>query len=374
MLDESFLDTPDALARADARGLLLAAAESGARVRNAARAAAEAGIGTLRPDGRPRSLLLAGPGPSTYCAADVLDALLSGSVQIRPVSPTGADADPATLRWALPGWAGPLDLLVVATGWGREPGLEALVEQAYRRGMSVVAVAPRDSPVTETVGTTHGMTLPMIPLPAVEEPGSEPEAPGTLWALLTPLLALTDRLGLLSAPAKALDELADRLDSVAERCGPAIETYTNPAKTLAAELSDSLPLLWSTGPLSTATGRHLAATLAAVAGRPALAAPLPHALQAHGPLLAGQQAEDPEDFFRDRVEEPEPLLPRVVLMHDGEPAGASPAPAARALAHGRGTPISELEPAEGTPLQIAAELIALADFTAVYLALASSDR
>ncbi|MQY16061.1 hypothetical protein SRB5_62530 [Streptomyces sp. RB5] len=373
MLDEAFLDTPDALTRADGRGLLLAVAESGARVRTAARAAAESGLTALRPDGRPRSLLLAGPCPSTYCAADLLSALLGGACQAVALDAYGADADPAALRWTLPGWAGPQDLLLTVTGYGREPGLEALVEQAYRRGMSVVAVAPAGSSLTDTVGTTHGMTLPMIQR-TTAEPGAEPEAPGTLWAIMTPLLALTDRLGLLTAPPKALEEIADRLDTVAARCGPATATYDNPAKTLATELAEALPLLWSTGPLSGATARHLATTLTAVAGRPALAAALPHALQVHGPLLAGPQAEDPDDFFRDRVDEAEPLLPRVVLLHDAEPTGANPAPAARALAHGRGTPLSEIEPAGGGPLQIAAELIALADFTAVYLSLASSDH
>ncbi|MZE77113.1 mannose-6-phosphate isomerase, partial [Streptomyces sp. SID5475] len=43
MLDESLLDAPEALARADTRGLLRGAAGSGARVRTAARGALEAG-------------------------------------------------------------------------------------------------------------------------------------------------------------------------------------------------------------------------------------------------------------------------------------------------------------------------------------------
>jgi len=62
MLDESLLDTPEGLAEADRRGLLRGAAEAGARVRTAARHAAEAGVGDLKPDGRPRSVLIAGPG------------------------------------------------------------------------------------------------------------------------------------------------------------------------------------------------------------------------------------------------------------------------------------------------------------------------
>ncbi|NEC67421.1 mannose-6-phosphate isomerase, partial [Streptomyces sp. SID9727] len=57
MLDESLLDAPDALARADRRDLLRGAAEAGARVRTAARHAAEAGITELKPEGRPRAVL-----------------------------------------------------------------------------------------------------------------------------------------------------------------------------------------------------------------------------------------------------------------------------------------------------------------------------
>ncbi|MZD58736.1 mannose-6-phosphate isomerase, partial [Streptomyces sp. SID5606] len=53
MLDESLLDSPERLTEADHRGLLRGAAEAGARVRTAARHAAEAGVGNLQPDGRP---------------------------------------------------------------------------------------------------------------------------------------------------------------------------------------------------------------------------------------------------------------------------------------------------------------------------------
>ncbi|MYV53839.1 mannose-6-phosphate isomerase, partial [Streptomyces sp. SID3212] len=47
MLDESLLDAPDALTRADRHGLLRAAAEAGARVRTALRHTAEAGVTEL---------------------------------------------------------------------------------------------------------------------------------------------------------------------------------------------------------------------------------------------------------------------------------------------------------------------------------------
>nr|WP_221462989.1 SIS domain-containing protein [Streptomyces olivoverticillatus] len=365
--------------------MLRGAAESGARVRTAARNAAEAGVGTLAPDGRPRAVLVAGPSPAAVSTADLLTALAGDTCPVALIRPAGVAPAPGALRWALPGWTGPLDLLLVASPDGTEPGLALLLEQAYRRGCSVVSVSPAGSPLAEATAQVRGLAIPLTTMPyeatmsAGEPAGKDadsvlPTGPGTLWSLITPLLALTDRIGLLSAPPSALEALADRLDTIAERCGPAIATYNNPAKTLAAELADTLPLIWTEGELAAAAGRRFATVLAALAGRPALAAELPEALTTHGTLLAGDFAAgaDPEDFFRDRVEEPEALHARVVLLRECEPDVASPSGAARELALHRDTPVSELEASEGGPLETAAELLAITDFAAVYLALAST--
>ncbi|KNB54320.1 SIS domain-containing protein [Streptomyces caatingaensis] len=384
MFDESLLDDPDALSRADVRGLLRGAAESGARVRTAARNADEAGVGALRPDGRPRAVLVAGPGPAAGSTAELLAALCGGSCPVTTVRPAGVAPAPGALRWTLPGWTGPLDLLLVVTPDGTEPGLALLLEAAYRRGCTVVCVTPAGSPLADATAQARGLAIPLTSTPyeaATAGPAPEngenvlPAGPGTLWSLLTPLLALADRIGLFDAPAGALEGLADRLDEIAERCGPAIATYGNPAKTLAAELAGTLPLIWTEGDLAAAAGRRFATVLAALAGRPALAAELPEALTAHGTLLSGAFAAgaDPEDFFRDRVEDPEALHARVVLLRERAPDVTSPAPGARELALHRGAPVSELEGAEdGTALETAAELLAVTDFAAVYLALANT--
>ncbi|WP_329134881.1 SIS domain-containing protein [Streptomyces sp. NBC_00670] len=403
MLDESLLDTPAALAEADRRGLLRGAAEAGARVRTALRHATEAGIGQLQPDGRPRAILIAGPGTASAGVAELLTTLAGAACPVTRVHPTGVAPAPGALRWELPGWAGPVDLLLVATPDGNEPGLALLVDQAYRRGCTVVAVAPTRTPIADAVDRAHGLFVPMasaphepptpyepptpdhlreagIPgtAPELSEPRSPeppaPSAPGVLWALLTPLLALLDRTGLLTAPPETLEKVADRLDRVAERCGPAIATYGNPAKTLAAELADSLPVIWTEGTSAGPAGRRFTAALAELAGRPAVTAQLPEALAAHRVLLSGPLAAgaDPDDFFRDRVEEPAALHARVVLLRDRPIGGLSAAPAARELAFGHDTPISELEPEEGGELETLAELIAVTDFAAVYLALASN--
>ena len=252
MLDESLLDTPEALAEADHRALLRGAAEAGARVRTAARHATEAGVHELKPDGRPRAILLAGPGAAATCVADLLGTLAGAACPVTRLAPAGVAPAAGALRWELPGWAGSVDLLIITTPDGSEPGLSLLVEQAYRRGCTVVAVAPAGSPLADAAGAAHGLYVPMATAPYEqdEQPPVAASAPGVLWALLTPLLALLDRIALISAPPEELERVADRLDHIAERCGPAIATYSNPAKTLAAELADSLPVIWTEGTAS----------------------------------------------------------------------------------------------------------------------------
>ncbi|MFI7403226.1 SIS domain-containing protein [Streptomyces sp. NPDC049541] len=374
MLDESLLDTPEALSEADRRGLLRGAAEAGARVRTAARHAAEAGVGDLKPDGRPRAVLIAGPGAAAICAADLLGTLAGPGSPVIRLAPTGVAPAAGALRWELPGWAGSVDLLLITTPDGTEPGLSLLAEAAYRRGCTVVAVAPARTPLTEAVEGAHGLFVPMATAPyEQDEQELAASAPGVLWALLTPLLALLDRTGLVTAPPEAIEKIADRLDHIAERCGPAIATYSNPAKTLAAELADALPVVWTEGVSAGPAGRRFAAALAELSGRPAVVAELPEALAAHSALLAGPLAAsaDPDDFFRDRVEEAPALHARVVLLRDRPIEGLTAAPAARDLALSHDTPISELEPEPGGELETLAELIAITDFAAVYLALAS---
>lgn len=376
LFDESMLEDPEALARADAHGLLLGVAAAGARVRHALRLAEETGVTTLRPDGRPRGVLIAGSGTEAPAVADLLAALSAGNCPVEFLHPTGPT--PQQSRWTLPGWAGPVDLLLLLTPHGTEQGLTDLVEQAYRRGCTAAAVTPAKAPLAEAVEQVHGMAMPFAArnghgLTASDDPAADP---GAFWALLTPLLALADRIGLIPAPVTALQAVADKLDDVAARCGPAIATYTNPAKTLAAELDDSLPLLWSQGRIAAAAARHFATALATRAGRPALSAELPAALTAHGPLQAGAHAlgTDPDDFFRDRVEDSEGLRLRIVLLQGTPDQPGSAVPAAREQAYAHDTPLSEISATAGTPLDTAAELLALTDFATAYLAVASTER
>src|SRR4051794_29836848 len=166
MLDESLLDSPEGLADADHRGLLRGAAEAGARVRTAARHATEAGVADLKPDGRPRSVLIAGPGAAATHASDLLGTLAGAGSPVTRLAPIGVAPAAGALRWELPGWTGSVDLLLIATPDGTEPSLSLLAEQANRRGCTVVAVAPDGTPLTETVqGAAHGLFVRMATAP-----------------------------------------------------------------------------------------------------------------------------------------------------------------------------------------------------------------
>ncbi|MFE2727221.1 SIS domain-containing protein [Kitasatospora sp. NPDC059327] len=414
MLDDTLLDDPAALQRADHDRALLALAGAGARVRTALRLADAAGVERLRPDGRPRSVLVAGHG-SALTAGEILAALAGTASLVAPLPPTDAAPVPRTdrasappvftagLAWQLPGWAGPLDLLVISSADGGEQGLVALAEQAYARGCAIVVTAPVGSRLAEAALQVRALPLPYVPSNLPDDgtppagPAAEPdlpaEDPAALWAHLTPLLALAQKLGVTQLPYDAPAATADLLDEAAVRCRPDAAAYTNPAKSLAARLAGTVPLLWAEGPVAGAAVARFAAQLAERAGRPAPAGLLPQVLTAHRGMFAGQLGggADPDDFFRDRVDEPDPLhLQVLVLRH--LPAGAAageedPGPAevpadderprgwattrAHRLAAAHDVRLTEYASTRPDPLHALADLIALTDFAAVYLGLAA---
>ncbi|MBC3842575.1 mannose-6-phosphate isomerase [Streptacidiphilus sp. 4-A2] len=425
MFEEWLLDDPDALVRADEAGLLLDLASAGATVRRALRLADEAGLGRLRPEGRPRAVLVAGHATAVL-VGELLAALGGTACPITVLGPTLADPEhpsdrpgasstelrsdfTLSLDWTLPGWVGPSDLLLVLSSSGTEPGLIALAQQAYTRGCSFVSVAPAGSPLAGATLQVRGLPLPFEtaggapePVPGLERDLPQ-ETPSTLWGLLAPALALADRVGIVSIPVSSLQSAADQLDEMAVRCGPSADTYSNPAKGLAIHLDGMLPLLWSDSTGTAAVARRFAAMLAAEAARPAVAGMLPDALiSQHGLLRGGLGADAGEDdFFRDRTEEPDALRYKVLLLrrirrpaeaqdgtgaaHQAEPRtdpDTVPAPEPQPLPHAvarvhrlaadHQIGVQELTSAQPDALGALTELLALTDFAAVYLGLASS--
>ncbi|MDI2132615.1 SIS domain-containing protein [Yinghuangia seranimata] len=361
-VDEALLDDADGLGRADGGQALLSLAGAGAQVRRAAWAVAESGLRPVAPGDRPRVLAVAVP-PQCGPVVSALAALTAASAAVPVVAVTGD---------ILPGWVGPLDLLVLAGPEGTEPELLRLAEQAYRRGCGVAAVTRAGSPLDGAAEQSRGLRVHAL---APTAGGPDTLAPNTaFWPLLAALLSIGQSCGVGGyGPGEALDGLADRLDAVGLRCRPAADAYSNPAKALALDLAGTVPVVWGTGPIAGVAAARFAAALGSVAGLPALSGTLPDAAVTSGNLFDGSlggAATDSDDFFRDRVEDPEPMRLRPVLFVDDDaPAVRRQVDHVRRVAADLALPCNEVTAEGRDPLARLGDLVALADFTATYLGL-----
>ncbi|MGI8665596.1 MAG: SIS domain-containing protein [Jatrophihabitans sp.] len=354
------LDDPAELLRADRGGLLRALASSGAQVRRAVGLSAEFGIDRLRDQLRPRAVLVAPDANAPYLSS-LLAALASGGAPV--------------LDWrdpTLPRWAGPADVLLVASADGRHPRLAELVAQADRRGLALAVAAPAGSPVA-AAAARHPIAdlsyLAAVPPRAV------------WWALATPALQALDALGLAST-MPLLDRVADALDEVAETDRPDSSAFVGPAKVLAAELADSVPVIAGIGATATVAARRVAGSVQLIGGSIAMAAALPDDVARIGSLLEFAVTET--DLFADREFETG-LRPRLVLIGDDDRYGSDPdgewdglgeeaarrtGSALAGLAGSRGIGVSRMLVPDAPPLVRFAAATATGDFAATYLALA----
>ncbi len=363
---EEVLDDLEVLRARDPRGLLPAVAGAGAQVRETARLTTEAGLERVTGGGRPRGLIIVARREGAV-AASVLRALLG------PSSPVTVDVVPGP---ALPVWSGPSDIAVVATRTGAGRYAVTPAYEAARRGVSLVGIGAEDSPLR---AACSGARAPYVPLPESRVRHT------TLWSLLTPMLQLATDLELLPAGVADLDAVAAALDQTAMECGPAQESFVNPAKTLALELLDALPVIAAEGPLADTAATRVADQLATLAGLPVTGFRMPDQRVAACAVLGGPLApRADDDFFRDRADDTGRRL-RLLTIRDPD-AGAlddagerEPRSAAEAveqvlrIAAAHGIPVSGLaehgDTARFGRLPRLARQLAVADFTAVYLAL-----
>jgi hypothetical protein len=281
VFDESLLDDEGSLARADL--VLRPLAEAGARVRRESAEsveAVEACLDELR-EHQPRAVVAAGP-----------DSRLLRAV-LEPTCPVPFVAWPAH---GLPGWAGPLDLVLMLAPHGDDPHSAAAVSEAVRRGCQVVVAAPGRSVVAEHSGGRHCSLL--------------PTATGDQLASAVVVLDLLARVGL--GPAADAEQVASALDEVAVACSPHREQTVNPAKLLAVALADTVPLVWGGSVLAARAARRVAEAMRRASGRSALAGDAEHLL----PVLAAATPRDPFDdpFADDGPVDPRPTL---VVLDDG---------------------------------------------------------
>lgn len=354
------LDDPAALLHADRGGLLRGLAAAGAQVRRALALTEEFGVDRLRGQLEPRAVLVAPDANAPYLSS-LLAVLGAGGAPV--------------LDWrapTLPRWAGPADVLLVVSADGRHPRLAELVAQADRRGLALAVAAPAGSPVA-AAAARH-------PIADVSYLSAVPPR-AVWWALATPALQALDALGLADT-VSLLDRVADALDEVAETDRPDSSAFVGPAKLLAAELADSVPVIVGIGGAATVAARRVAGAVQLIAGSTAMAAALPDDVARIGALLEFAATES--DLFADPASEPA-VQPRLVLIGDddrygspapsetdslGEDAGRRAGSALAGLATSRRIGLSRVLVPAAPPLVRFAAAAATGDFAACYLALA----
>lgn len=352
------LDDATALSDLDRSGMLRAVATSGAQVRASLAAALEASMEPLDLTTRPRAVVVAGMGGSGV-SGDVLAALTSATAPVPVVVHRG---------YGLPGWVGAADLVMAVSCSGTTAETLSSAVEGARRGARLVGVGLADSPLDLHCRSEHGAFVPITPAIA-------PRA--SLWALAVPLLVIAERAGLLGLGASYgdLEAAATRLESIATMCRPDRESFVNPAKALAAELLGSLPMFWGCGEVGPVAALRAMCQLMENAKTPAIWGALPEAHHNQSVALdgelAGASAED--DLFRDRVDDPDPVRLRLVLLRDdtASAAAATRAEISAEVARDRGVPVSVVAADGVSAVERLASLIGVLDFASVYLALAS---
>lgn len=370
MIDEAVLDDVARVAVVDSRDTLRALATAGAQVREAMSLSGDAGIDRLTGQDRPRSVVVASLGGSAV-VGDILELLAE------PGSPV-----PVTIRRnvPLPGWVGPLDLVVAVSLSGRAPGPLAVAAEATRRGASLVTVGAIDSPLAAVCARARGVHI--------DAGRGRTSSRTSLWSMAAPVLQAADRLGVVDVPDSLLLQVADRLDERAEACRPSSEAFVNPAKILARQVAETVPVVLGEGDLGGVAAGRAASMLARTARVPASYGALPDAASQvvatfDGPFTAGggdgvtllpRERDIFADPFLDGPAQPQLGL---LLLRDAAGPIDTPEQADRAAlvdgvvatAQDAGVRVMTVQAEDGPPLARLAGLMATTDFLATYLAI-----
>ncbi len=361
-LDDTVLDDPDALLALDRSRMLASTASAGAAIRQCLQVDAQQTLAPLVAQGRPRSLVVVGAGGSSV-PGEVLSAVAGRGSPV-PIFALGGPA--------LPGWIGPMDLVVAVSASGATAETLTFVTEAQRRGSTVLGIGAADSPLQDLCSTSRGVTF--WPVSRLSPLQDVQRARSLLWALSTPLILLAGEFGLVQHARHGLAGAANRLDERAVECGVSNLTPDNPAKELSIHLTSGLPLVWGSGEVGAVAARRLGRQLAENADWPGIVGVLPEAVRTHAGLLRGPWARPPgpDDIFRDRTqdEQPTPRL-RVLLTRD---AGEHPdtrdiADAVLQTCDRMDVVCVSVMGSGGHALEQLADLVGLLDFASIYAAL-----
>lgn len=326
--NEARLDDRETLAAQD--GLLRHLAGAGARIRIEA-TDAQLPAGAIF---APRGVVVAGP-----------EARLVRAV-MEPVCPVPLVAWPLP---GLPGWAGPLDLVVVlgSEPGGDEPsGLLATVTEATRRGCMVLLAAPADS----ELAIAGGSRVLLVPTRS-----------GDVTAAAVVLLSLLHEAGL--GPVVNCEHAAEAADMVAEQSSPHRDLSANPAKDLACALGDTEPLIWGGSVLAARASRRIAEALRLYSGRPVLAADAREIAQVLRHVAPADPFADP---FTDKAAVGRPVLVLLDDEHSGT-VGADQGRSLQQLATQGGVRVCQLSAGAGSEVDRYITLLMQGLYGAAYL-------
>ncbi|MFT4088334.1 MAG: hypothetical protein QM658_14510 [Gordonia sp. (in: high G+C Gram-positive bacteria)] len=274
------LDDVEGLITVDHDGLLHAAALAGAQVRAVAEAQSESVLEPLN-GLRPRAVaVVTGSSVIAARAASLVVAVLAARVDV-----------PLVVGPALPGWIGPLDVVVLAGGDAGDPNLVDGAARAVRRRTELVLLAPVEGPLADAVRGDRVIDL--SPRLRVDERFRFAGYVAALTAVLTGLTSVR-----LTPPPPDLALLADQLDAEAAADNPQRESFHNQAKLLALRVSGRSTVWTGDTPGSGMVAEHAASSFFAVAGVPVASADEPTALTMLHTVHASAP-EAPDSIFYD---------------------------------------------------------------------------
>jgi glucose/mannose-6-phosphate isomerase len=357
MINDLLLDDIEGMAALDKSNMLAAVASSGAQMREAIATIDRALLEAVARDAQPRNLVIAGLGGSGV-GGQVLRAVLGHSAPI-PIH--------LEQSHSLPGWVGPMDVVVGVSCSGTTEETLTTTTEAGRRGARVITIGAGGSDlekVSESItGAVHF---------AIDAKGRSPRA--SLWTHATPLLLVANALGIAHIDESEFEIAADLMDELSVTNGPVSALSDNAAKVLALSCAESLPMVWGTGMIGATAAARFMAQLAENAKIPAAHGELPEVghnqIVAFDGVLAGAKAS--EDIFRDReFEAIERRIHLYILRDTNEhPAVAKRIGIVGQIASDRDVPVTLIQAKGNHPISRLTSLIIPTDWASVYAGLA----
>jgi glucose/mannose-6-phosphate isomerase len=356
MIDDLLLDDSVALSAGDPGNMLDAVAGSGAQMREAVSVIDRSLLADVLAGGKPRNIVVAGMGGSGV-GGQVLRAVLGKSAPV-----------PIVLEqsYSLPGWVGPLDVVICISCTGSTEETLSLANEAGRRGARVISIGAGGSELEKLSNSISGAIH-----FAIDVRGRSPRA--SLWTHATPLLMVANALGIAHIDEKEFEIAADLMDELSVANGPSVPLGENYAKGLALSCAESLPMVWGTGMIGATASLRFMAQLAENAKIPAAHGELPEVghnqIVAFDGVLAG--GAPVKDIFRDDDGVIDRRTHLYILRDTNEhPAVEKRIGIVSQIANDRDVPVTFLQATGNHPISRLASLIIPTDWASVYAGLA----